>query len=420
MAQPDIPLSPLSFSPGIGGTIKISPDDFVVEEICADGKVLDVGVPFTREDVPGGKLIHFVLQKQNWTSSSALSELALRLHLSQKNFNVAGTKDKTAISVQTVSVSGATKEQLLSLKIKDISVNGAWVAADRLRLGDLLGNRFTIQVRNSEPGFDHPERIRTIYSELNGTVPNYFGEQRFGSGRRNTHVIGEKLLRGDCEGAALSFLCDSAGKESNPQIVAARNALRETSDYEQALINYPKHLRLERTMVAFLAKNPHKFTEAFKRLPRNILLLFVHAFQSHLFNILLSERVAEAKKDYGNGAARNLELQEGEYYCGERMGFPDISKHESEGWVVAKLIGSSSPLNDRERALLDDFGINKEAFRMKILPEVAAKGSYRPIIVPLRDFTTAQNAGGVMCFKFSLPSGSYATVAMREFMEVKK
>jgi tRNA(Glu) U13 pseudouridine synthase TruD len=128
-----------------------------------------------------------------------------------------------------------------------------------------------------------------------------------------------------------------------------------------------------------------------------------------MFNRLLSDRL-------GEGA---LVPEAGEYFCGETLGFPDVSKAEADGWVVGKLIGYNSPANEREKALMGGLGIKKEDFRIKALPEIASKGSYRALLAPLRDFNVSGSESSVLAFRFSLPSGSYATMAMREFMDKK-
>jgi tRNA pseudouridine13 synthase len=389
-------LSYLSKSPGIGGTLKSGPEDFLVEEIAPDGTIYELMRQFSRPDEEG-KYVHFILQKKNWSTSSAISEIGNSLGIGHKNFNIAGTKDKVAITTQLVSVSGTTKEKILGTKIRDISINGAWNSKDRVRLGQLLGNRFSIKVRECVD--DPDEKIARTASELNKTFPNYFGEQRFGTTRKNTHLIGEKLLQGDLEGALTSFLCDFGG-EKNELAANARKNLAGTGDFAAALIEFPRHLRLERSMLAYLSKNPQSHANALKKLPRNILLLFVHAFQSHLFNRLLSGRLSE-------GA---LELEEGEYFCGETLGFPDIEKMDAEGWVCGKIIGYGTPLNERESGLLETLGITKDAFKMKALPEIRSKGTYRTLLAPMKDFNFSDGR-----FHFSLPSGSYATMAIREF-----
>lgn len=404
-------LSYLSKTSGIGGSLKSKAEDFIVEEIGNDGTVLAIDERVERPD-EDGKFVHFILQKKNWSTSSALLEIAKRLGAGQQRFNAAGTKDKTAISTQLASGFGVSKEALLGLKIKDIQINGAWMAKDKVRLGQLLGNRFTIRV--SEEGNENKkketsERVKCVFEELNGGFPNYFGEQRFGSTRRNTHAIGQKLLQGDCEGALKMFLCDAEG-EKNTESMEARKELASTNDYARALKYFPKHLRLERTMLAYLEKKPDDAVGALKKLPRNILLLFIHAFQSHIFNELLSERIRESENGYA------LELERGEYFCGESLGFPDIEKMEAEGWITGKLIGYGTPLNEREKVFLEKIKIDKDAFRMKSIPEIASKGTHRTLLAPLKDFDF--NAGESV-FRFSLASGCYATVAMREFLNKK-
>ena len=142
--------------------------------------------------------------------------------------------------------------------------------------------------------------------------PNYFGEQRFGSTRKNTHIIGEKILKRQFKEAVLDFLCNSEGEE-NKEASLARKELADTFDYTQALKNFPHYLRLERTVIAELEKNSNGYINALKQLPRPTLLMFVHAFQSHLFNRMLSHRIE-------NGVVK---IETEEYYCKEnKYGFP--------------------------------------------------------------------------------------------------
>jgi tRNA pseudouridine13 synthase len=394
-------LSYLSKTSGIGGTIKSRPEDFIVEEVLDDGTVLEVDRQFSRDDGEG-RFTHFVLQKRDWATSSALHEIAKRLKIGQRRLSSAGTKDKTAVSVQLASVFDIPKEQVLGLEIKDISINGAWYAKDKVRMGQLLGNRFTIKVEGASG--DSEGKVEQISSELGGRFPNYFGEQRFGSTRRNTHLIGMEMLKGKFEEAVGMFLCDTKG-EQNPQAREARKALEGTGDYRQALQDFPRHLRLERKAIAYLAEHPDGHADALKNLPRPVLLMFIHAVQSHMFNNMLSDRIKEGV----------LEPEKGEYYCGETDGFPDIRKFQDSGWVVGKLIGYESPVNERENALLDGLGIGKDDFRMQAMPEIASKGTYRTLLAPIKDFSFNAST-----FRFVLPAGSYATVAMREFLDKKR
>jgi len=411
------PLSYLSKTPGIGGSIKSVPEDFIVEEICNDGTVLSSDTSPTKPDEPGGRFVHFILQKRDWSTASAISEIAKRLGTNHRHLSFAGNKDKTAVTTQLVSVMGVPKERLLALNIKDISVNGAWTAKDKVRLGQLLGNRFTITVRDAGRGGDAAsiaETVSSIASELGGRFPNYFGEQRFGSTRRNTCDVGIAIVRGNLEEAVRIFLCDS-GNEQNEQARLAREELKASGEYGRALNYFPRHLRLERMLLGHLQKKPGDYTGALLALPRPTLLMFVHAVQSRIFNGLLSERLAERLSEGRDGCG--IEPERGEYFCGEALGFPDTGKAEAEGWVVGKLIGYDSPLNERERAMLEKLGIEKDQFRIRQLPDIASRGTYRTLFAPLRDFNFSADS---CTFRFSLPAGSYATVAMREFMDGSK
>jgi len=197
----------LSTAPGLGGTLKTKPEDFLVEEIAPDGTVYEIGKQFSRSG--SGKFIHFVLQKKDWSTSSVILEIAKRLGTSHKRFNTAGTKDKLAITTQIVSAFKIPIEKVLELRIKDISINGAWNAEDKIHMGELLGNRFTITLNDADCS-----SAGTIADELAGKFPNYFGEQRFGTTRKNTATIGQKLLEGKMEEAVSTFLCETTGEEN--------------------------------------------------------------------------------------------------------------------------------------------------------------------------------------------------------------
>ncbi|MCP4647436.1 MAG: tRNA pseudouridine(13) synthase TruD [bacterium] len=390
----------LSASEGIGGDIKRSPEDFTVEEITPDGTVLELYKTLEYPD-SGEKYTQFILQKKDWSTSSALKRLAKALRVGQKRFSYAGTKDKVAVTTQRVSVFGVPKESITSLALMDLQINGAWGAKEQVQLGDLLGNRFRIVWNGDSEGAE--EKVSSALSELNGKFPNYFGPQRFGSTRQNTHRIGELLLRKRFQEAAMHFLAET-GKEEHKGAREARSHLLESGDFASALKEFPKHLKLERTMLAYLSENPEDFIGAFRKLPRYTLLLFVHAFQSYLFNECLSERIKD-------GMVRK---EDGEFYCSSNSyGFPEPEKPGMD-WLCGKLLGYTSTPNEREKALLERHEISLDAFKIDEMPELSSKGHYRPLLSTFKDFEFKENV-----FRFSLPAGSYATSALREFMKTR-
>ena len=395
----DFGWSYLAPSSGIGGEIKFSADSFLVEEIMPDGTVLEKGVEAKREGEEG-KYSHFVVEKKDWTTAAAVKEISKRLHVGQSRFDYAGTKDKTAVSVQRMSVFDISPEKIMEVRAKDISILGAWRAAEKVKMGDLLGNRFTIGWRGENA--EAEDRVNTIHLELGGRFPNYFGPQRFGSTRHNTHIIGEMMVARQFEEAAMEFLCSTEG-ERNPHSVEARKALSEHMDFARALVEFPKHLRPERAMLTWLAKFPNDFIGAFRQLPRPTLLMFVHAFQSYLFNEMVSERVKEGE----------MAPEEGEYFCAEKGGFPVIEE-KGDNWLCGRIVGYETKPNPREQEILDRHGISPRDFKIKSIPEISSKGAYRTLMAPYVDFSFTENK-----FRFSLPSGSYATSLLREFMDAK-
>ncbi|MDD5337530.1 MAG: tRNA pseudouridine(13) synthase TruD [Candidatus ainarchaeum sp.] len=382
----------------VGGSIKQSPGDFMVEEIMPDGTVLEIGKTVEKES-SGSSFVHFVLQKEDWSTTDAVREIASRLHVSAKRMNYAGMKDKRALTTQVVSAFGVKKEAVLGLKAGGMKILGAWNSEEKVELGALLGNRFRIRVEGAEQRV-----VDEIYSGLGGKFPNYFGPQRFGGSRGNTHLIGQKLMQSDLRGAVESYLFEFEG-EVNREAVEARKKLAEEKDYKNALKYFPNHLRLERLLIVGLAENPRDYAHALRKLPRQMLLMFVHAFQSHLFNIMLSERLAEGE----------LKLEKGEYFCGEKSGFPDLQRRlggKTDGWLVGKIIGYESETNERDEEILERFDLRKQDFKMKVLPEINSKGAHRTLFAPMKDFEYRDG-----WFSFSLPAGSYATSALREFIK---
>lgn len=410
-------LAYLSVTPGIGGRIKSQAEDFIVEEITIDGVILKIGENYARNDESGEEgskdFTHFVLQKKNWTTEGALRRIGDALGIGKKRFSYAGAKDKLATTTQLASVFKIEKEKLLSLNLKDIRVLGAWYAKDKVHLGELLGNHFIIRVEDPR-AIDAERVVDKIAKEINMRFPNYFGPQRFGSNRKNTSIIGEHIVRGRLDLAVMEFLVGSCEREEREEARIARINLSKTNDFALALKEYPKSLTLERALLYHLAKYPRDYAGALRKLPRPTLLLFVHAFQSLLFNILLSERLAEGE----------IKKEDGEYFCGESFGFPDINKKIEKkarnSYLVGKIIGYETKINEREKNLLSQFGIKPHDFKIRSIPEISMKGSYRVLLAPLKDFSFAMNDDRRSAvFDFSLPAGSYATVALREFLDEK-
>jgi tRNA(Glu) U13 pseudouridine synthase TruD len=60
-------------------------------------------------------------------------------------------------------------------------------------------------------------------------------------------------------------------------------------------------------------------------------------------------------------------------------------------------------------------GISQEQFVVKSIPEVSSKGSFRTLFAPLKDFQVIEKSP--VKLRFSLPSGAYATEAVKHLLE---
>ena len=167
--------------PGTGGTIKESPEDFLVEELplytpCGEGEHL-----------------YLLVEKEGITTHELLHRLAKALGLRERDIGYAGLKDARATTRQTVSVTGVTPEKALDLQLDNIRVLDARFHRNKLRLGHLAGNRFTIRLRQVK-GDALEHALDTLHILQQTGVPNRFGEQRYGV-LGNSHRIGRALLR---------------------------------------------------------------------------------------------------------------------------------------------------------------------------------------------------------------------------------
>lgn len=399
----------LSGHAGTGGLVKHVPEDFVVKEITSNGNVL---LPDTRydaaslgmESVPEGKHITFVLQKRDWNTIDALLAIAKKMGHGRKSIAYAGSKDKRSISVQLASVFHTTEFDLGTIRMRGISVNGQW-RSNGIGLGQELGNAFDVTV--GEP--QHPENAEQIIAELNGRMPNYFGAQRFGE-RGNNAAIGLSILKGDFEGAVMEYLCGTAN-ERNERVRQARLALRDTLDFKNALGQFPRYMRGERKVLYYLSKYPGNYANALRLLPRGIAMMFIHAVQSRIFNSELEQRIKA--KDYRSAA----------YATGDFYGFPDLEKVGGSGdFPLGVLVGYESDegeMGEYAKEELEMMELAKEQFAIKPMPELAMKGSHRPLIAPVKDMSSRAGDGSLR-LSFSLPKGAYATILLDEFVKKPK
>ncbi|NOZ80717.1 MAG: tRNA pseudouridine(13) synthase TruD [DPANN group archaeon] len=303
--------------------IKQLPEDFVVEEV----------MDLTLEKQ--GTYAYYLLRKQDITLHEALQDLAEKLRIREKYINVAGIKDKHAITTQHISISRGPKKDL---KNKHYSLKFLGHGDCRINLGMLEGNRFIITVRDIQERPEQPSQFL-----------NTFGEQRFGM-HRNNQEIGRLIVQGRLKEAA--------------DLLAVQH----------------------REVAAHLADHPKDAVGAIRRLRKDIALLYIHAYQSFLWN-----RVAK-----------------------------ELAKREKEQCLVP-LLGISTEFVDKDietiyRSILQEEGIRLTDFIIRKIPELTTDGAERRLYIDVKDMKIGAlkddelNKGKKkVVLSFGLPKGSYAT-----------
>lgn len=304
--------------------IKHVPEDFAVTEISEV------------RDESDGKFAIFRLKKRDLTTYEAVSRLAKLWRVNINDISCAGNKDRQGVTSQVCSVKGVRKE-FINLSDSMMSAEFLGQRREHVHTGELVGNKFCLVIRN----VDVIPAIKSIFVNL-------FGEQRFS--KRNSE-IGRAIVRREFKNAVRMIMEDN--------------------------------LALAPKMKIFVDKND--FIGALRLVQRKLLLLYVHAFQSELWN----KAAKSSDKD------------------------------------VLPLIGFDSSVDDSiVRGILSEEGITPRDFVVKEIPEVSCEGGLRKVFaeaagVKVSDLSDDEFFPGKKKFtiEFMLPKGSYATEFIRQQFE---
>ena len=418
----------ITSTPGINGTIKVDPLDFHVEEVAK--------LSFAEN----GRHIVIRARKHNWDTLNFVRVLSNALGISQKRIGYAGTKDKKAETIQYFTIYGGKSDleiienRLKGIRIRDCEIEVLGKSNSHLQLGDLIGNNFRIKVRGVDGvDGDASSLIDATTEELKEKgIPNFFGLQRFGTIRYITHEVGKLILLGDFREALWTYVAKPFEGERE-EVRKIRKELWESRDVKFGLRELPKYLRYERLMLQRLREGRNE-EEALLSLPKNLKMMFIHAYQSYLFNRLLSLRIQEF------GTLRHVE--EGDFvdffvrtqgHLVNKEDYTEVTEFNLKrvrflislrrAFLCLPLPGYEIKLTgwagDRLSEILEDEQIELENFRNKY-DEFSSRGSYRCAEIPF-DFSRfsfkADIASKHVEFNFFLPKGCYATIFLREFVK---
>lgn len=329
--------------------IKQIPEDFIVKEIP----------DFELEEGPH---TIFFMKKKNLTTLQAIHKIAKKLHIKKKRLGFAGSKDKKALTTQYCSAFSIKKERLQNLNLKGIDIKIMGESKKPLTLGDLKGNQFKITVRNLT-------EITSIKKEI--ILPNYFDEQRFS---KNNVTVGKALIKENFQ-KATQFL---------------------SQDYHE--------------IIEHLQENPNDYIGSLRKVPKKILLILVHSYQSYLFNLTLNQYIKNHYKDY-----KKVKYSQGNFL------FPNIKQFQD---IDFPIFGFGTKIKNKEikriyQQILKKENITKKDFIIKPFPELSSAGQTRQAFLKTKIKTLEKGSDKLNKNKkkikvgFQLPPGSYATLVIK-------
>jgi tRNA pseudouridine13 synthase len=340
--------------------VKAQPEDFVVEEIPL---YLPSGT---------GDHTYFRIEKRGLSTHEAVRRLAQALGKRPPDAGVAGLKDAQAVARQWVSFEHVPAERMGALDLGEaVRILETSRHGNKLRMGHLKGNRFLIRLRPAEGTPALPdglaEAAETVLGELaRRGIPNYYGPQRFGREGRNP-ALGRCLVKGD-EAAFREGLAPAGINPSRARDGKFRN-------------------------------------------------LMVNAFQSELFNQVLARRLnglgtllpGDLAWLHRNGAVFKVadaateqprcdafEISPSGPLFGPKMPMPE----GEPGRIEQEVLSASG-------ATVEEFG-RREAERQP--------GARRPLRVAFLEPPAVRVEEAGVLLSLALPSGSYATVVLREIV----
>jgi tRNA pseudouridine13 synthase len=339
-----------------GPVVKHQPADFVVRE--------NMVVRLTEQDT--AKQQYLLLRKCGYTTMEAVRLVAGRLGLLSTEVTYGGLKDEDGITEQLVALpANSVPEDVRDTGWTVAAEGGRWLelrhygyGADPLRIGRLEGNGFRVVVRNLAE--DAAARL-SGERKLTTFFLNYYDTQRFGvpGGPKRTHHVGAAILADRWDDA----LRELAGLRA-PESASAQAWRDDPRDY-------------------FTALDPR--TTSF----------YLAAHSSGQWNELLAARVGEAC-----GGEDTTVTVDGIGY-----------RYATSPAAATRVLAAATTLPYTRYEFVDGTPVPAESHRTSVVQTAISVG-------PVEE-DHAHDGRFCVELRFFLPSGCYATAAIRQLLSYR-
>ena len=371
--------------PGIGGKIRINPENFEVSELISKRATNSIS------DESGYAV--YKLKKKKIDTNHALSGVFRKTGVRLKSL---GLKDASAVTEQYVG-SPHKGKPIEDFSTEKYSLTKIGFTKKPLSKKDMIGNNFKIQISDCSDGL-------SSFNEHNHVL-NFYGYQRFGSKRPVTHLIGKAILHRDFDMAVDLILSFTSSYDSaeNSEI---REKLSDKTNYKKYYDQVPSQMDIEKIVLKEMIDHDDSI-RAIRAIPLSLRRFYIQAYQSFIFNQSLSSAFLDGENLF--------EAKSGDV-CYDSKSIIGKFKDGIEQYLSLPFVGYSyykkTRFDHQISKILIQEEITPKDFFIKEMQEVSSEGGFRQASIHCSDYFSNKNN-----VEFSLSRGSFATILLREVMK---
>ncbi len=276
------------------GYLKFLPQDFIVEEALNDGTIQTIDAQNLAHSnaIKEGDTIYATLVKCGLSTIEAIEEISALWHIDRKNIQYAGIKDQDAITSQLISFTGVDLQTVQSISSPHFFLKNIYTGKDKVQVGKLMGNRFTILVR-TDNAFNKDAFLQNLQEVQQHGFYNFYYSQRFSNPRFINWFWGLHILKGDYKTAVLSVLASEGLRENGYFKNLRKNLQGHFGDWQKSreiLAPMTVSFHSEIKMLDYLKQHSTDFLGALKQIPEQV-QLWIFAYPSLLFNRKISQGI---------------------------------------------------------------------------------------------------------------------------------